>query len=71
MIRPSLALLAIAALGLSACGAEQPKDYETDVVDKSGGELIVVDEDPDAVPVTLPETPMTNAPAAPDAPKAE
>jgi hypothetical protein len=68
MIRPSLALAAIAAFGLSACGSEQPQNYETDVVDKSGGELIVVDEDPDAVDVTLPETPMTNAPAAPEAP---
>lgn len=49
-------------LGLAACAPEQPKNYETDVIDKSGGELIVEDENPKAVDVDLPETPMTNVP---------
>ena len=35
---------------------------EADAVDESGGELIVTDEDPDAVPVDTPDTPMTNVP---------
>lgn len=60
----ALALAATAALGLAACAQEQPKDYETDVVDKSGGELIVEDANPEGVQVTLPETPMTNVPPA-------
>lgn len=60
---PVKALLAAAGLfGLAACGGEAPTDYETDVVDESGGELIVEDVDPDAVPVDLPETEMTSVP---------
>ncbi len=62
-----LALIATMSLGLAACAKEQPKDYKTDVVDKSGGELIVEDENPDAVDVKLPETPMTNVPDDPAA----
>lgn len=57
-----LALCAYLALGLAACAQEQPTDFETDVVDKSGGELIVEDEDPNAVEVKVPETKMTNVP---------
>lgn len=66
------AIMFAAALGLAACSSEQPKGYETDTVDKSGGELIVEDENPDAVDVKLPETQMTNAPdeaKATEAPK--
>jgi len=57
-------LLALAApFALIACG-DEPADttYETDVVDKSGGELIVTEDTP-AVEVDLPETEMTNVPA--------
>jgi hypothetical protein len=60
------AILFAAVLGLAACAPEQPKDYETDTVDKSGGELIVEEENPEAVDVKLPETAMTNAPETPE-----
>ncbi|MBY6127559.1 hypothetical protein KUW15_02400 [Qipengyuania aquimaris] len=52
-----------AALALAACGgeAEEPT-YEADAEDMSGGELIVTEEDPDAVPVDTPDTPMTPVP---------
>lgn len=55
-------LAAGGALGLAACAPEQPKDYETDTVDQSGGELIVEDANGEGVEVTLPETEMTNVP---------
>jgi hypothetical protein len=58
-------LLPVAAAGLflSACGQEQTeRTYATDVEDKSGGELIVTEQDPNAIPVTTPDTPMTNVP---------
>lgn len=61
----TLSLAATVALGLAACGQEQAKDYETDVVDQSGGDLIVEDANPEGVEVKLPETPMTNVPEAP------
>ena len=52
-----------AALALAACGGEpEEKTYEADAEDLSGGELIVTEKDPDAVPVDLPDTPMTNVP---------
>jgi len=61
-----------AALALAACGgseapadepaAEQtPNTYATDVEDLSGGEIVITQEDPNAVPVELPETPMVPA----------
>jgi len=56
------------ALGLAACGQEAPQDFETDVVDESGGELIVEDADAEGVDVELPETPMENVPAEEAAP---
>lgn len=55
-------LVAAGALGLAGCQPEQAPSYETDVVDESGGELIVEEADPDAVDVTVPETEMTNVP---------
>jgi len=57
-------LSSIAALGLlAACSNEpEPVAYEADVDDLSGGEIITVPEDTDAVPVNLPETEMTNVP---------
>lgn len=59
----AMALVVGGALCLAACAPEQPTEYETDTIDKSGGELIVEEENPDAVEVELPETEMTNAPA--------
>jgi ABC-type glycerol-3-phosphate transport system substrate-binding protein len=60
------AVLASAALlGVAACGGEEaPAEYEADVTDESGGELVVEDADAeaDAVDVTLPETEMTSVP---------
>ena len=53
-----------AALSLAACGQDDSDaTYEAGVEDQSGGELIVSTPDPNAVPVTLPDTPMTNVPA--------
>ena len=53
----------IGALALTACGNDQHETtYDTDVVDQSGGELIVTDPEADAVDVRLPETPMTPVP---------
>lgn len=55
------ALLALGgAAMLAACGAQEEKTYEVDATDESGGELIVSDVDPEAVPVTTPDTEMTN-----------
>ena len=52
------------ALALAACGGEaEETTYETDVVDESGGELIVADPDAPAVEdVDVPEAEMTNVP---------
>jgi hypothetical protein len=54
----------IAALALAGCGGQDDgsETYKTDVEDRSGGELIVATPDPNAVPVRLPETPMTPVP---------
>ena len=60
---PRIGLAMAAALTVAACSqAQEEKSYETDVVDESGGELIVTQPDPDAVEVDLPETEMTNVP---------
>ena len=56
------ALLFASVLALAACAPEQPKDYKTDTVDKSGGDLIVEDATSEGVEVKLPETEMTNVP---------
>ncbi|GEM_PF-3479673 len=66
MIRTSTVIKAfvptLAALSLAACGnGETDRSYETDVTDQSGGELIVTEQTP-AVPVTVPDTPMTPVP---------
>lgn len=60
-LRSKLLLPGAFALALAACQAEEPT-YEADAEDLSGGELVVSPEDPDAVAVDLPETPMTPAP---------
>lgn len=67
MIRSSTALKAVlpfgAALALAACGGtEEERTYEADVTDLSGGDLIVSEEDPNAVPVTTPDVAMTPVP---------
>ena len=62
--RAKLVLPGAAALALAACSSQDESDatYEAGVEDQSGGELVVSTPDPNAVPVTLPETPMTPAP---------
>lgn len=66
MIRASIALKALLPLGavlaLSACGNSEEPTYETDTTDVSGGEFTVNPEDPNAVPVDTPDTPMTPVP---------
>lgn len=58
------ALVPFAALALAACGgSETEPTYEADATDQSGGDLIVTDESETGVPVDLPDTPMTPAPA--------
>jgi hypothetical protein len=64
-----------ALLALAACGSQDDSEetYEAGATDASGGELIVSTPDPNAVPVTLPDTPMTPVPnptATPSAPAA-
>lgn len=59
-----VAILALAAwqFGLFGTGQEEGREvYKADVTDQGGGELIVTEQTP-AVPVELPETPMTNVP---------
>ena len=41
--------------------AEEPA-YEVDATDEGGGELIVAEDQADAVEVDTPDTPMTNVP---------
>jgi hypothetical protein len=62
--RIRLALLPLAAaFALAACGGEpEEPTLEAGMDDTGGGELIVTEEDPAAVPVELPETPMTPVP---------
>ncbi len=50
------------ALALAACGPSAEPTYEADATDEGGGDLIVSDPDPEAVPVDTPDTPMTNVP---------
>lgn len=57
------ALPVVATLMLAACGTKEETSYEVDTEDQSGGELIVSEVDPDAVPVDTPDTEMT--PVAP------
>tara|TARA_B100000749_G_scaffold98531_1_gene75116 strand:- start:798 stop:1049 length:252 start_codon:yes stop_codon:yes gene_type:complete len=66
-----IALPLAAMLGLAACSqAKEDKTYEADAVDQSGGELIVTDEDPNAVPVDTPDTAMTPVPTEEASPSA-
>lgn len=61
-ILPLVAVLSI-PLALTACGKSSEPTYEADATDESGGQLIVQDADSAAVPVNLPETPMTPVPS--------
>ncbi len=60
--RPNLTLALVATLAVAACNQAEERSYETDVEDTSGGELIVSEEDRNAVDVDLPETEMTSVP---------
>ncbi len=62
-----LPLGAALAFTLAACSAEEEPTYETDVEDVSGGELIVTEDDPEAVDVDLPDTEMTPVPEGEEA----
>jgi len=58
-----LLLAAVAAVGLAGCKKEAGREeYKADVVDKSGGQIIVEDATTEPEGVRLPETPMTNPP---------
>ena len=58
----TFALPLAAALALAACGESEDTAYEVDATDEGGGELIVAEQQPDAVEVDTPDTPMTNVP---------
>ena len=51
-----------AALALAACAEPEDTAYEVDATDEGGGELIVAEQQPEAVEVDTPDTPMTNVP---------
>ena len=46
-------------LALAACGESEDTAYEVDATDEGGGELIVAEDQADAVEVDTPDTPMT------------
>lgn len=58
-----LTLTLVATLAVAACNQAEERTYEVDATDESGGELIVREVDPEAVPVEIPEVEMTNVPA--------
>ena len=58
----TFALPLAAALALAACAESEDPTYEVDATDEGGGELIVAEQQPDAVEVDTPDTPMTNVP---------
>ena len=49
-------------MALAACAESEDTTYEVDATDEGGGELIVTEQQPDAVEVDTPDTPMTNVP---------
>lgn len=63
---PSRRLMAAsAALAMLAACNQEPESapqYEADVTVPSGSELIVTEQDPNAVPVDTPDSPMTPVP---------
>lgn len=59
----AIVLLLLWQFGAFGTGQEETEPaYEAGATDVSGGELIVRDPDPDAVPVNVPDTPMTEVP---------
>jgi len=50
------------ALALAACAEAEDTTYEVDATAAGGGERIVAEQQPDAVEVDTPDTPMTNVP---------
>jgi ABC-type Fe3+-hydroxamate transport system substrate-binding protein len=58
----TFALPLAAALALAACAEAEDTTYEVDATDEGGGELIVTEQQPEAVEVDTPDTPMTNVP---------
>lgn len=65
-----LPLSAAFILSLSACSQaeEENETYVAGVEDAGGGDLIVSEPDPNAVPVDVPETPMTPVPSGSESP---
>lgn len=69
LILAAIALVLVLLWQLGVFGAEQEEPeptYEAGVTDTSGGDLIVSDPDANAVPVDVPDTPMTNVPPGED-----
>ncbi|MBH0113425.1 hypothetical protein I5E68_10740 [Novosphingobium sp. YJ-S2-02] len=60
--KASRTFVAIGALLAVAACSQAPTEYEADVKDESGGQLIVSDANSTDVPVNVPTTPMTNVP---------
>ncbi|MCB5426557.1 hypothetical protein H0274_14945 [Altererythrobacter sp. CC-YST694] len=58
------ALVVVIAAIWFLVGRQEPEKTETkvDATDLSGGELIVTEPTPGEVPVSVPDTPMTNVP---------
>ena len=59
-----MAVPVCAALALASCGQaeEEERTLDTSAEDLGGGDFIVSEEDPDAVPVDTPDVPMTPVP---------
>ena len=65
----ALVLLLLWQFGIFGTGQEDVEPtYEAGVTDVGGGELIVSDAAPEAVPVDVPDTPMTNVPPGEESP---
>lgn len=66
-----LPLPAALLLALAACDNPDEPTYEAGAEDLSGSELIVTEEDPDAVPVDVPDIEMTPVPPGASSPSPE
>ena len=65
----ALVLLLLWQFGIFGTGQEDVEPtYEAGVTDVGGGVMIFSDEDPEAVPVDVPDTPMTNVPPGEESP---
>ena len=65
---PTLALIGL-ALALAACGKSEPD--ERIAPEAASSEFVAPNPTEPAVPVTLPDTPMTNVPPSPTPPAAK